>query len=815
MANRSKASQGNGALTAVIIADTFTNELQPLTQSRPRALLPVANVPLIEYLLESLVYNGIREVRIASYYCADELQQHLETAVTYTGKSWLDSAEISVRMVRGQGGVSSVCEALRDLLHRNQLPEKFILIPVDTLTSCSNLAEMCRTHRERSAANSKILFSACMLEHATHLDDIQRAINREHIDCSDGAVAAGTGKQCMTPNTTVSMPSFSGGAAGNAFADHLAPLSNSTRTSTALEYVTVAFDHNRQNFVSSYQSWSENEQVMLRNARAKSGSQLTTLDDTVGLMQECTTVDVNVGADVTVRTDVVNTGIYICNLTLVVDLLQQEITLRDFNDIMRYVVDNPEVCFYRFAVDYLRTATPSPHHRHPAHLPHTTLGKALVVPPTVLPIRSIASYVAANIGVMARRIFPMTRDNNFAEDGDHTCYKVWPHCASVYLHNKINQRIGSSTSVGPHVAVGEGAQIAVGPHETGGVVISNSSIGNHVTIGDGCVVINSIIMDNVTIGRNVVIKDSVIGNGVEVKQGSAYARQLQDVVLGDGVVLGEDAGPTQPGTRLHYNTHQAKTAASEVAVGRSGRGFVHPKTGPSCLALRENETDLKALFVRDVEVAARSDDEDSEEDVDPQEALFEAVLSDMGDAVERADFITSSGLRSWKQLMLSYQRSFDDLLCAIVRALLVFMARKRGGDGAKVACKAVTSTLSAWGLPLFRVVMRPSGVDRTFDMHGVLRGFAQAMASPETEVLHPKAATILSCLYAGTKAEADVLERDGYFIVNYESVMAFDDFITAGGGGMSINGLPEEDVRAIEKGWTAVGGYVAQLRDLE
>ena len=41
-------------LQAVVLCDVFTQRFAPLTLDQPRCLMPVCNVPLIEWTLESL-----------------------------------------------------------------------------------------------------------------------------------------------------------------------------------------------------------------------------------------------------------------------------------------------------------------------------------------------------------------------------------------------------------------------------------------------------------------------------------------------------------------------------------------------------------------------------------------------------------------------------------------------------------------------------------------------------------------------------------------------------------------------------------------
>jgi hypothetical protein len=49
-------------LQAILLADSFTTTFRPITLDCPKVLLPLVNVPMIDYTLEFLTHNGIEEV---------------------------------------------------------------------------------------------------------------------------------------------------------------------------------------------------------------------------------------------------------------------------------------------------------------------------------------------------------------------------------------------------------------------------------------------------------------------------------------------------------------------------------------------------------------------------------------------------------------------------------------------------------------------------------------------------------------------------------------------------------------------------------
>jgi mannose-1-phosphate guanylyltransferase len=64
-------------LKTLVLAGGFGTRLRPLSCSRPKALFPIANKPLIDYTLESLSDTGVETVILAVYYMAESLVRYL------------------------------------------------------------------------------------------------------------------------------------------------------------------------------------------------------------------------------------------------------------------------------------------------------------------------------------------------------------------------------------------------------------------------------------------------------------------------------------------------------------------------------------------------------------------------------------------------------------------------------------------------------------------------------------------------------------------------------------------------------------------
>ncbi len=64
-------------MQAVILAAGEGKRVRPLTRGRPKAMIPVANHPIIEYVIDALVKNGIREIIVVVGYRKEQVTRFL------------------------------------------------------------------------------------------------------------------------------------------------------------------------------------------------------------------------------------------------------------------------------------------------------------------------------------------------------------------------------------------------------------------------------------------------------------------------------------------------------------------------------------------------------------------------------------------------------------------------------------------------------------------------------------------------------------------------------------------------------------------
>jgi glucose-1-phosphate thymidylyltransferase len=64
-------------MQAVILAAGEGKRVRPLTKNRPKAMIPVANRPIIEYVIDALIKNGIREIIVVVGYRKEQVTRYL------------------------------------------------------------------------------------------------------------------------------------------------------------------------------------------------------------------------------------------------------------------------------------------------------------------------------------------------------------------------------------------------------------------------------------------------------------------------------------------------------------------------------------------------------------------------------------------------------------------------------------------------------------------------------------------------------------------------------------------------------------------
>ncbi|KAK7096734.1 translation initiation factor eIF2B subunit epsilon-like [Littorina saxatilis] len=128
-------------LQAVVIADSFNVRFAPATDKKPRALLPLVNVPMLDYTLDYLASEGVQETLVFCCHHADQIRAHLRDSKWGDGKS-----SMSVKTILSEG-CRSVGDVLREVDSRSMIRSDFFLLSCDTISSV-NLKALMKDHKE-------------------------------------------------------------------------------------------------------------------------------------------------------------------------------------------------------------------------------------------------------------------------------------------------------------------------------------------------------------------------------------------------------------------------------------------------------------------------------------------------------------------------------------------------------------------------------------------------------------------------------------------------------------------------------------------
>ncbi|KAL2151594.1 hypothetical protein VTH82DRAFT_6692 [Thermothelomyces myriococcoides] len=142
-------------LQAVILADSFQDRFKPFTLETPRCLLPLVNVPVIDYTLEFLASNGVQEVFIYCGAHSQDIERYIHDSRRWSPGS-ATSPFPSLEFIR-VSDANSIGDFLRDLDKRGIIGSDFILVHGDVVSNIRLDAALAK-HRARREANR----DACM-----------------------------------------------------------------------------------------------------------------------------------------------------------------------------------------------------------------------------------------------------------------------------------------------------------------------------------------------------------------------------------------------------------------------------------------------------------------------------------------------------------------------------------------------------------------------------------------------------------------------------------------------------------------------------
>lgn len=114
-------------MQAVILAAGEGRRLRPLTRSRPKALIPVGNTPVVDYVIEALKGCGIRDIVVVVGYRKEQVIRHLN--------SLGEGVEVVVQE-KPLGTAHALLQA------KDHIRDRFLVLPGDNFINSASISRI-------------------------------------------------------------------------------------------------------------------------------------------------------------------------------------------------------------------------------------------------------------------------------------------------------------------------------------------------------------------------------------------------------------------------------------------------------------------------------------------------------------------------------------------------------------------------------------------------------------------------------------------------------------------------------------------------
>lgn len=115
---------------AVILAAGEGQRLRPCTVLKPKVMIPIANKPILQYVVEALAVNGVRHIAMVVGYKKEQVQD-------YFGSGEKLGVEIDYIMQKQQLGTAHALLQARDIVG-----DRFLVLPGDNIIKPNTIAQL-------------------------------------------------------------------------------------------------------------------------------------------------------------------------------------------------------------------------------------------------------------------------------------------------------------------------------------------------------------------------------------------------------------------------------------------------------------------------------------------------------------------------------------------------------------------------------------------------------------------------------------------------------------------------------------------------
>uniref|UniRef100_A0A672T0Q0 Translation initiation factor eIF2B subunit epsilon n=1 Tax=Sinocyclocheilus grahami TaxID=75366 RepID=A0A672T0Q0_SINGR len=156
-------------LQAVLVADSFNRRFFPISKDQPRALLPLANVSMIDYTLEFLTSTGVQETFVFCCWMSSKIKEHLQKS------KWCRPTSPNVVHVITSDLYRSLGDVLRDVDAKALVRSDFLLVYGDVVSNI-DVSQALQEHKQRRKMEKNIsvmtmIFKESPPGHKTRCED--------------------------------------------------------------------------------------------------------------------------------------------------------------------------------------------------------------------------------------------------------------------------------------------------------------------------------------------------------------------------------------------------------------------------------------------------------------------------------------------------------------------------------------------------------------------------------------------------------------------------------------------------------------------
>ncbi|MEM2943293.1 MAG: sugar phosphate nucleotidyltransferase [Methanomassiliicoccales archaeon] len=122
-------------MKAVVLAAGEGTRLRPFTNSRPKPMLPVGNKPIMEYIIESLASNGIKDIIVVVGYKKEKIMSYFQDGMKF-------GVDIHYVHQEKQIGTSHALLCAKELLD-----DDFIVLAGDNIIDANSIGDLLKYHK--------------------------------------------------------------------------------------------------------------------------------------------------------------------------------------------------------------------------------------------------------------------------------------------------------------------------------------------------------------------------------------------------------------------------------------------------------------------------------------------------------------------------------------------------------------------------------------------------------------------------------------------------------------------------------------------